>query len=108
MKDFENKLRDMSLAGPSADLDHRMGETLRAAAHKPRSARETRHSWRILALAASGVAAALLLAVLAARHGKPSPIAYRIEAKGSLRQLLLAPPSTGQNQPHFTVNGNAP
>ncbi len=107
MNDFEKKLREMSLARPSEGLDRRVGETLRAAAGKPQTERNPWHSWRVLAVAASGIAAALLITLLAARHRRPEAVVYRIEATGGLRQLLLEPSSAVPDQPHFTVNGSA-
>jgi hypothetical protein len=108
MNDLEQKLRNMGLAGPSADLDRRISETLEAATQAPQSSRSLGQWWRLFAVAASGVAAVFILVLLAARHRQPESVVYRIEAKGRLRQLLLEPPSTADNQPRFTVNGSAP
>jgi hypothetical protein len=108
MNDFEKKLKGMGLAGPSANLDQRVDETLGAAVQAPQTSRGPGRSWRLYAFVASGMAAALLLAVLASRHHRAKAAVYRIEARGSLRQLLLEPPSTAENQPRFTVNGGSP
>jgi hypothetical protein len=60
------------------------------------------------ALAASGMAAALLLVALSSRHRVPKVVVYRIEANGSLRQLLLDPPSSAAIQPRFKVDVSSP
>lgn len=108
MNELEQNLKNMRLAGPSADLDRRIDETLGAVARTPRPARIPGRWWRIPALAASGAAALFLLVVLAAHHRQPETIVYRIEARGRLRQLLLEPPATADSQPRFTINGSPP
>jgi len=108
MNDLEQKLKNMRLADPSADLDRRMNETLGAVARTPLSSRGLGRWLQVSAWAASGAAAVFLLVLLAARKNKPEPIVYRIEAKDSLRLLLLTPPSTADTQPRFIINGSAP
>jgi hypothetical protein len=108
MNEFEKRLKDMGLACPSADLDHRMGKILGDASLAPRLSHNLDLTWFMRALAASGMAAALLLVALSSRHRVPKVVIYRIEAKGSLRQLLLDPPSTVDNRPRFKVDVSAP
>jgi len=97
MNEFEKRLKDMGLACPSADLDHRMGKILGDASLAPRLSHNLDLTWFMRALAASGM-----------RHRVPKVVIYRIEAKGSLRQLLLDPPSTVDNRPRFKVDVSAP
>ena len=108
MNDLEQNLSNMRLSGPSADLDRRMSETLRAVAPTPRSSHGLGPWWRLLAFAAAPAAAVFLLVYLAPRQHQPESIVYRIEARGRLRQLLLEPPSTADSQPRFTIIGSTP
>ena len=108
MNDLEQKLRNMNLASPSADLDRRMSETLESVGAAPEPPFGLGQRCRFLVLAASGVAAMFILVQFVARHRQQQPTVYRIEATGRLRQLLLEPPSSGDSHAPFTVSGSTP
>lgn len=108
MNDLEQKLRNMNLASPSADLDRRMSETLESAGSAPEQPLWLGQRWRFVVLAASGVAAMFILVLFVARHRQQQPTVYHIEATGRLRQLLLEPPSRGESHSPFTVSGSTP
>ncbi len=107
MNDFEQNLRNMRLAAPSAAFDRRIDETLTTAPAPWHSSRPAT-PWWLLAVAACAVAAVFLLVSPWPRSSSPELVVYRIEAKGRLRQLLLEVPAGADLQPPLTIKGNAP
>ena len=108
MKDIEQRLRDMHLAGPSADLDHRLSKMFGAVAQSTSTSRSPVSWWRLLVLVGAGAAVVFVLIQLTTGGHQTEPLVIRIEAQGQLRQLLLEPPSGANNPPCFQVNGSNP
>jgi hypothetical protein len=90
MDPLEQKLAEMRLAPPSERLDERLDETFRTARKMGRDKHRIGFLWWIGATTTVGVAATvLLLASFRTAPIKPTPVVYRIEAKGGLREMLL-------------------
>jgi ferric-dicitrate binding protein FerR (iron transport regulator) len=108
MNELEQRLRSRRLAAPSTTLDQRMDETFATAAQTRQWSRKPMHFWWFASLSAFGATAACLLVLLWAQPLSPVPIEYRFEARGRMRQLLLDPPKTANQRPHFEVNTSSP
>jgi ferric-dicitrate binding protein FerR (iron transport regulator) len=108
MSEFERALKAVRLAAPSAALDQRMNETFAAAARTPQRLRKPMLSWWLAGVGAFGAAAACLLVLQWSHPPSPVPIEYRFEARGRMRQLLLDPPTTANQLPHFEVSTSSP
>lgn len=108
MNDLEKHLRTIRLASPSAELNRRMQDTFKQAAGAVPSTSRASRRWWLVALPATGVAAALLLALL--RPASPPvatpvrPIVYEIEPRGLMREMLLTPPVRLQQPPMLVVS----
>lgn len=104
MTELERNLASLRLAAPSAALDRRMSDTFSAAARTAPSSHRTSLWWWLAALTAAGAATVLLLFAPGSRPPRPERLVYRIEAKGPLRRLLLDPPASASDLPHFVIN----
>ena len=108
MSEFERDWKSVRLAAPSTALDQRMNQVFAMAGPTKRWSRKPRLAWWLAGLSAFGAIAACLLVLPWSQPLSPVPIEYRFEARGRMRQLLLDPPTTANQLPHFEVSTGSP
>lgn len=99
---LEEHLRALRLDQPSKQLDHRMEELFKAI--RPVRPAAHRRLWWVGLPVAGAIAASFL--ITSRRLPPPllvQPSVYQIEAKGLMREWLLAPPAESQTPPAMIV-----
>jgi hypothetical protein len=98
--DFEERLRTVRRAPPSAELDQRMERAFLPP-------RQSNRRWWLAALPAAAAAVALVLVFSHSSSRRVatsgSPVIYQIEPSGLMREWLLTPPARAQTPPPMVV-----